>query len=1011
MAQRPHARCVSQRLRFFRASRRSRPYSRPRLTGLEPLEARLACAATNVDSQWNGRFESATPYGDPAIPQEFLPQSTWSTISLGEGFFTLTAPDATADEVQAWAASTAGVLEIEPDLAIGPPLNDPPIWEDGSDPVDTDPTVIPNDPGLANQWAIPKIQANSAWSITTGSRQVIVTVIDSGIDLTHPDLAANVWTNPGEIPGNGVDDDKNGFADDVHGWNFIDGTANVQDVYGHGTHVSGIIGAIGNNDRGIAGLNWQTTIMPLKILNDRGVGTVSAAIAAINYTTMMRRDFEANVIVSNNSWGATSGFSQVLSEAIRLMGNAETLFVAAAGNNATNNDVAPRYPSSYDLANVISVAATDSSNSLASFSNYGATTVDLGAPGSLIYSTFPGGNYGYLSGTSMAAPQVTGAVALLAAAKPGLTSAEARAAILGSVQQLPSLAGRTVSGGLLDLDGAMRSLGLIPQPPQPPQPPPAPLLATLPFRDDFNYVDSGYLSGYWTNRLGAIGTTNQEAVSLVAGTSILSVNGIGVADSITEAFFNIRSGTSVGLVARLSGPGDKRMYAAMIARNGSGNGFTGRIWRNTGTTWKALASGPLPTSSGVLRFEVIDTALTLFFNGVRVAAVFDAAIPWPGAVGLRMIGAGCSADNYSAVAPTPPVPTTVTLPFSDTFEGPDTTYVSGSWTKQLGNITQTANAVVSRVVGPSVMTLTNMATADSSGQAFVNLTNGSSAGLVARYGGPGDANMYLGALARVGGGYAGRIWRNSRGVWTLVATAPAIGGSGTLRFDVVGSSLTLSLNGRQLAAAYDSTLSGAGAMGLRFVGAGATADFYSAVGLVPPLVVDATVPFTDDFNRPDSNYVSGAWTKTVGNLVLAGGRVVSRIDGVSILRLNGLALADSRSQLRADVAAGTTVGLVARYTGSGDGRMYSASLTGTGGGFVARLWRNSGGRWTLLAAHAAPTGRGLLTFDVVGPRLTLSLDGMSLVTARDTAIPEPGAAGIRLIGPGAAADDYLLTTP
>ena len=1012
--------------RGHRSTRRSRQPRRLRL-GHEPLEARLALAAAGfatalenvglaavpgeeVPGLWNGRFESATPYGSEAFPASLLPVSTWSTLSLGEGFFSLDAPQATSADVYAWAAATPGVLAIEPDLVVGPPpVTTPPQWDDGSEPIGGDPTIVPDDPGYPNQYAPPLIGMGTAWGATTGSRAVIAAVVDSGIDLTHPDLAANIWTNPREIPDNGLDDDANGFVDDSRGWNFIDGTKSVQDVYGHGTHVSGIIGAVGNNGRGIAGLNWQVTIMPLKILNDRGVGTVGAAIAAINYATLMRRDFEANIVVSNNSWGATAGFSQVLQDAIKLLGETGPLFIAAAGNNAGNNDVTPRYPSSYELPNVIAVAATDSADALASFSNYGATSVDLGAPGVSIYSTFPGNNYGSMSGTSMAAPQVAGAVALLTAAKPGLTPIEARAAILGSVESVPGLAGKTVTGGRLNVDAALRSLGITPiVPPPPPTPPPPPQNATLPFADEFNTIDSSFVSGFWATRLGSIGTQNQQAVSQVAGTSIMTLNGLAVADSITQAFVNVRTGTSAGLVARYTGTGDKRMYAATVAFDGGG--FTSRIWRNTGTTWATLATGRLPAGSGVLRFEVIGSSLAVFFNGVRVAAAFDALITGAGAIGARALGAGVSFDNYAAVAPTPPTPGIVTLPFSDDFNRPDTTYVSANWTKRVGSITLTSNAVVSRVAGASVMTLANLAVADSAVQAFVNVGTASSVGIVSRYAGPGDTNMYVGALSRVAGGYVGRIWRHSGAGWVQLATGAAVGGSGTLRFETVGSSLTLSLNGRQIAAAFDTGITRVGAVGLRFVAPGASADNFLATALVPPLTINGELPFTDDFNRPDDTYVSGFWTKTIGNVVLAGNRLASRIEGTSILMLNGVSIADSRAQVQADVRGGGTVGLVARYGGVGDRQMYTASLTRADTGFVGRLWRNVGGVWTLLASAATADGVGLLAFDVVGSSLKLSLDGVLLVSARDTFISGPGRIGIRLIGTGAA-DDYFVDPP
>lgn len=1013
---------MGRRHRFARHSRL--PSGR---LGLEPLESRLALAASSfstvldasglaaetvggegVPGVWNGRFESAAIYGTTAIPVELLPSDTWSTFSLGEGFFSLSAPLATSTEVYAWAAVTPGILGIEPDRFIGPPpLTAPPAWDDGSEPVDVDPAVTPNDPGYPNQWPLPIIGMTTAWGGSTGSRDVIVAVIDSGIDPAHPDLQANAWINPREIPGNGIDDDSNGFVDDARGWNFLAGTPSVEDGYGHGTHVSGIIGAVGNNGQGIAGVNWQITIMPLKILNDSGVGTIGAAISAINYATMMRRDFEANIVASNNSWGATTGFSQLLLDAIALLGDSGALFVAAAGNNATDNDVSPRFPSSFTLPTVIAVAATTEADTLAAFSNFGATSVDLGAPGGNIYSTFPGGNYGYLSGTSMAAPHVTAAIALLRAARPSLSSVEARAAILGSTDGVPSLAGKTVTGGRLNVDAALRSVGIIPVvPPSPPTPPPPRQNATLPFEDTFNTLDSPFVSGFWTTRLGSLGTQSQQAVSQVAGTSIMTLNGLALADSIVQTFINVRNGTSAGLVARYTGAGDRRMYAATVAFSGSA--LTSRIWRNTGATWTALATAPVPSSSGVLRFEVIGSSLSLFFNGVRVAAAFDTLIAGAGAIGARAIGRGVSFDNYLAIAPTPPVPTIVTLPFVDNFNRPDTPYVSASWTKRIGSITLASNAVVSRIAGPSVMTLANLAVADVSAQAFVNVGAASAAGLVARYTGPGDANMYVGTLARVAGGYAGRIWRHGAAGWVQLASGAALGGSGTLGFEVVGSSLTLSLNGRQIAAAFDTTITRAGAVGIRFVAAGASADNVVANALVPPLTINGSLPFADDFNRPDDPYVSGLLTKTIGNVAIVGQRVVSRIDGTSILMLNGASIADSRSQIFADVTGGDSVGLVARYGGTGDRRMYAASLARVGSGFAGRLWRNVGGAWTLLASAPVADGSGLLTFDVVGSSLKLSLDGVLLATARDNAIAGPGRAGIRFIGTGAAADDSAI---
>jgi subtilisin family serine protease len=291
------------------------------------------------------------------------------------------------------------------------------------------------------------------------SQPPVVAIIDSGIDVAHPYLAANIWTNPGEVAGNGVDDDRNGYIDDIHGWNFVDNTPNVQDGYGHGTHVAGVVAAAGTAGVSTAGIGWNVSLMALKFQDNTGLGFTGAAIAGIQYATMMRRDFGINVVVINNSWGGTTGFSTMLQDAIRVAGESGITFVAAAGNSGADNDAVARYPSGYDLPNVIAVAATGWAGALAGFSNYGATTVDLGAPGTAIYSTLPGGRYGSLSGTSQATPQVAGAVARLAAAKPGISVAEVRTALFASVDRLPDLAGRVATGGRLNVFAALASVG------------------------------------------------------------------------------------------------------------------------------------------------------------------------------------------------------------------------------------------------------------------------------------------------------------------------------------------------------------------------------------------------------------------------------------------------------------------------------------------------------------------------------------------------------------------------
>ena len=314
--------------------------------------------------------------------------------------------------------------------------------------------VIPNDPRLNELYGLintgqtggtadADIDAELAWGVSTGSSSVIVGVIDTGCDYNHPDLAANIWTNPGEIAANGIDDDGNGFVDDIHGYDFVNNDADPFDDHGHGSHVSGTIGGVGNNGIGVVGVNWEVSIMCLKFLNSGGSGSTAGAIAAVDYSVLMGVD------LTSNSWGG-GAFSQALMDAIADANANDQAFIAAAGNNGTNNDTSPHYPSNYNLPNVISVAATDHSDAKASFSNYGATTVHLGAPGVNILSTLPGNAYGQLSGTSMATPHVSGVAALIRAVSPGIPVSQLKSVILNSVDLKPSMNGITTSGGRLN---------------------------------------------------------------------------------------------------------------------------------------------------------------------------------------------------------------------------------------------------------------------------------------------------------------------------------------------------------------------------------------------------------------------------------------------------------------------------------------------------------------------------------------------------------------------------------
>ena len=315
--------------------------------------------------------------------------------------------------------------------------------------------ATPSDPLYSQLWGMAKINAPAAWDTNTGSSDILVAVSDTGMDYTHPDLTANVWTNPGEIPGNGKDDDGNGYIDDVHGWDFANNDSDPMDDHGHGTHVSGTIGAAANNGVGVAGINWHVKIQAVKFLSASGGGTTWAGAQTLLYAATMK----ARVV--NASWGCLgpSCYASYLEDAIRTLSNAGGIFVVAAGNNANNNDAYPAYPANYAVDNVVAVAATDSNDQLASFSNYGATRVHLAAPGVGILSSLPGGQYASWSGTSMATPHVAGAAALFLSARPDATVAEVKQKLMDTTDAVPALAGKTVSGGRLNLAKLIAAAG------------------------------------------------------------------------------------------------------------------------------------------------------------------------------------------------------------------------------------------------------------------------------------------------------------------------------------------------------------------------------------------------------------------------------------------------------------------------------------------------------------------------------------------------------------------------
>jgi subtilisin family serine protease len=451
----------------------ARRCARCRVELLEPrrlLSAGVSLSAAQIASsnlvpvKWHGLHTYAAPGQwdvildrpiGPAGPEirQINKQLTGTEIHAvsrlnDSNIFLFRGTDLPIDQVRAKLSALPGFVSVEPDTV---------------QMIQTS----PNDPNFSQQWGLNQssdadIDAPEAWNLTTGSRQVVVAVLDTGVDYNNPDLAANIWTNPGEIAGNGKDDDGDGYNDDVHGYDFVNNDGDPMDDNGHGTSVAGIIGAVGNNATGVTGVNWQVQIMPLKIADASGAAPSHDLVSALAYVAM-QKSRGVNVRIVNMSIGG--GYSSSVDLEIQQLNSAGILCIAAAGNSSNNNDTNPNltYPASLTGANIVSVASTDSTDTLASDSNYGATSVDLAAPGVGILTTGLNNSETWFSGTSAATPFVSGVAALALAYDPSATIVQLKNALINGADQLPSLAGKMVSGGRLNAFNTLNLL--IPAPP------------------------------------------------------------------------------------------------------------------------------------------------------------------------------------------------------------------------------------------------------------------------------------------------------------------------------------------------------------------------------------------------------------------------------------------------------------------------------------------------------------------------------------------------------------------
>jgi uncharacterized repeat protein (TIGR01451 family) len=527
----------------------------------------------------------------------------------------------------------------------------------------------------------------------------------------------------------------------------------------------------------------------------------------------------------------------------------------------------------------------------------------------------------------------------------------------------------------------------------------APLNAALPFTDNFTATgDSPEMSPYWTDQRGTMIGANDQPMG-VGDFNLSTLNGVSQANAAVTAGVSLGDGQTAGLVARYGGPGYSNFYLGQLRSIGNGQ-FQAAIFDNIGGTFNTLAvSSTISSGTGALEFEVVGSSLKLLLNNQLVAYAQDTSITAPGSVGMRL-SQGANINSFSANKIT--APTSQTTPFTDNFTNNGYgSQLTTNWSDQLGNVT-VVNAAATGEGTFNLSTVNGLNIGNAKVIANVSVNPGGNVGLVARYGGPGYSNFYLGQLRDLGNGqFQAAIFKNIGGVFTTIAvgTTTAVTGTGTLEFEVVGSSLKLIFNNKLLAYGFDTSLSAAagGSAGLR-LGQGATASSFSADQIVVP--TSQTLPFSDSFSNPgDGSQLSPSWSDQNGNIAVAGGAAVGAGD-FNLSTVNGINTAEVMVAGDVDLTpgAGQSVGLVARYTGPLYNNFYLAQFRDIGNGqYQAAIFKNIGGAFSLVTLGAVTTkNAGRLQFKLKGSALEVDLDNTVLASVVDTSITGPGSVGMRL---------------